>query len=197
MAKKLKRQPYEVWIEEDSKGNEHLKAYVPSKRGYATINIYRWRDLTQDVLLFLLDNSNQSAERRARLDAEYIVFREHENARKNTANAQISDGEDETPNGTYRVVLSTESTEESHLRAEDKAKLHQLLRQRLNPRHAVWVYLFYGRCMKAIDIARSELPEGSQKEIETLANTISRAVKRGMEKLRREFPQGLSGFDQF
>lgn len=176
------RKPYEVWITSDSRGHQYAKAFVASKQGFTEIDLYDWSDYSHELQEALLDPLNHETWKYGLLDEAYTVFRQRENQRKH---AQAGDPEEH-----FETLIQGDPTALVARSIDAAAVLDEILSQ-FSPQQRVWITLHFGDDQYSFaEIARMENTDADEQTCKRRANTIGRAVKRAIDKIRKEYPNG-------
>lgn len=177
-----KREPYEVWITNDSRGQQYAKAFVPSKQGFTEIALYDWSDYSIELQGALLDPLNHEPWKHGLLDEAYAAFRQRENERKH---AQAGDPQEHLEN------LVQDDPTVLVARSMDAAAVLDEIFSQFTPQQRVWLTLHFGDDQYSFaEIARMENANADEETCKRRANTIGRAVKRAVAKIRKEYPNG-------
>lgn len=179
--------PYESRCKSDSRGQEHWQVFVPSKRGYAWLEL---RDLPDDeeVRAQILDPDFLPEWKVAWLAAEYEQFREQENARKRK-DASYSDWPMEPWDNAEVEAHGTSLPEVYALKQAEQAEAEKVLAQIFLPltdQQKKYLTLSLGDGLSYADIARQDNPDASQSEINKLADGVRQCVNRAKKAIHKK-----------
>lgn len=199
--------PYATRRVVDSSGREHWHLYVPSKRGYAWIELFEMPNSAEELREFDAEgyqNSKNKAEylRRLILNPEYIadwkvawceeaykLYRQRCNEAKRK-DVSYAEWQSSIP---YDVALYADEIadpQDLYIRKETEAESKRLFEEvlrMLTKRQRRYVLLSIGDQMSYIDIARLEHPEADKEEVNKYADAIRKCVGRAITKVRCQF----------
>lgn len=198
--------PYASRCKTDSNGQEHWQIYLPSKRGYAWVELIDFPD-DQEFRDQILDPDFLPAWKVMWLEDTYQRFRDRENARKRRSRGKQSEYGNE--DDLLDPQLHAKRLRRDYVRAmvregEALDPELQLIRQTeaavaekavaeillpLTDQQRKYLTLSLGDEMSYADIARLEHPEADQAEINKVADAVRKSVTRARERIHKKFGQ--------
>lgn len=180
--------PYASRCKTDSRGREHWQVYLPSKRGYAWVELIDF-PTDQKFRSQILDPDFLPNWKILWLEEAYERFRERENARKRK----------DTSHSHWRVEPwdkpETEpvgmSLPEVHaLRQQEQIEAEWVVAEILLPlttQQQKYLTLCLGEGLSYADIARLEHPDADQIEINRAADAVRNSVNRAKKRIWKKF----------
>lgn len=175
--------PYSVRTKR-SGGKEFIHVYVPSRVRKDGTQDYAWVPVDaesecEEMRKILRDTTQLPAWKIAYLEELYSEFRETENARKR-GDISYSIWQDELRDSKQYVTFSID---------EEVCDLRMMLADAFSelPTHVrEWIWMKLVEGLTFVEIARLEKPGASVQEVKTAADTISKAVRRGLQKVKEK-----------
>lgn len=196
--------PYAARRKVDSQGHDHWQVYLPSKRGYAWVELIDFPD-DQEFCNQILDPDFLPAWKVMWLEDAYQRFRDRENDRKRRSRGKQSEYGNE--DDLLDPQLHAKRLRRDYVRAmvregevfdpefqlicqtdmEDAEKLVAEILLPLNPQQRKYVTLSLGEGMSYADIARLEHPDADQAQINKLADAVRNSVNRAVKRIHKMF----------
>ncbi len=196
--------PYESRCKTDSQGHDHWQVYLPSKRGYAWVELIDFPD-DQEFRDQILDPDFLPAWKVMWLEDAYQSFRDSENARKRRSRGNQSEfgSEDDLLDPERRTKrLRREYVQALVREGEAFDPEFQLIRQTdaavaekavaeillpLTDQQRKYITLSLGEELSYADIARLEHPDADQAEINKFADAVRNSVNRALKRIHKKF----------
>ena len=182
------RRPYSSRCKVDSRGKEHWHVYLPSKKGFAWVELIDFPS-DQEFRSQILDPDFLPPWKIAWLEDAYQRFRESENARKRKDTSYSDWGVepwDEEEIEAQGIALP----ELYALRQAQQEQAERVVAEILLPlteQQRTYITLSLGEQMSYADIARAENPDASQAQINKRADAIRKSVDRGVDRIVKKF----------
>lgn len=196
--------PYASRCKTDSQGHDHWQVYLPSKRGYAWVELIDFPD-DQEFRDQILDPDFLPAWKVMWLEDVYQRFRDRENDRKRRdkgKQAEFGDEEDllDPERRTKRqrrdyvraMVRKGEAfdPELQLIRQTEAAVAEKVVAEILLPltdQQRKYITLSLGEELSYADIARLEHPDADQAEINKFADAVRNSVNRALKRIHKKF----------
>ena len=196
--------PYASRCKTDSNGQEHWQIYLPSKRGYAWVELTDFPD-DQEFRDQILDPDFLPAWKVMWLEDAYQRFRDRENDRKHRGKGKqaefgneddLLDPERRTKRQRRDYVRAMVREGEAFdpelqlIRQTEAAVAEKAVAEILLPRtdqQRKYLTLSLGEDMSYADIARLENPDADQAEINKVADAVRKSVTRALNRIHKNF----------
>lgn len=196
--------PYASRCKTDSNGQEHWQIYLPSKRGYAWVELTDFPD-DQEFRDQILDPDFLPAWKVMWLEDAYQRFRDRENDRKHRGKGKQAEfgNEDDLLDPERRTKRQRRDYVRAMVREGEAFDPElQLIRQTeaavaekavaeillpLTDQQRKYLTLSLGEDMSYADIARLENPDADQAEINKVADAVRKSVTRALNRIHKKF----------
>lgn len=180
--------PYESRCKTDSLGREHWQVYLPSKRGYAWVELFDLPD-DQEFRDQILDPDFLPEWKIMWLEDAYQRFRDREDARKRNdssySNWSVEPWDDEQIESQGISLPETYAIQQAQ-QAEAERVVAQIFLP-LTDQQKKYLTLSLGEGMSYADIARLDRPDADQTEISKLADAVRNSVNRALKRINNKF----------
>lgn len=188
----------------DSNGQEHWQIYLPSKRGYAWVELIDFPD-DQEFRDQILDPDFLPAWKVMWLEDAYQRFRDRENARKRRGKGKQAEfgNEDDLLDPERRTKRQRRDYVRAMVREgevfdpefqlicqtdmEDAEKLVAEILLPLTDQQRKYLTLSLGEDLSYADIARLEHPDADQAQINKLVDAVRNSVNRAVKRIHKMF----------